>query len=262
MHSRLIGTCRSVLLAFVLLPMGCSSLHRPPATLYQVSTLQALMQGAYDGVVTFGELRRHGDTGIGTFQSLDGEMVMVDGRAYQVRSDGKVLPVPDRQTTPFATVAFFQPGEPVDVARQAGMASLADTLDRHLPTRNIFYLVRIDGRFSYVKTRSVPAQTQPYKPLAEAARQQAVFERHDVEGTLVALRCPECAQGINLAGWHMHFLSKDRTFGGHILDVRSEQGLARIAPLREFEMVLPSKGRFVEADLARSTAEDIKKVEQ
>ena len=110
MRSRMIGISCWLSTALVLLPTGCASLQRHPAALYQVSTLQALMQGAYDGVVTFGELRRHGDTGIGTFQSLDGEMVMLDGRAYQVRSDGNILPVPHGQLTPFATVAFFKSG--------------------------------------------------------------------------------------------------------------------------------------------------------
>jgi acetolactate decarboxylase len=241
---------------------GCGQSQRRPAALYQVSTLQALMQGAYDGVVSFDQLGRYGDTGIGTLQSLDGEMVMVDGQAWQVRADGLVRRVCGHEMTPFATVAFFQPEKEVEVAGPVDLAGLGQALDARLATRNIFYMVRMDGRFAYVKTRSVPAQKQPYRLLLEACKEQSVFERRYVEGTLVALRTPEYAQGINMAGWHMHFLAKDRGFGGHVLELRLERGRAAVMPLRQFEMLLPSAGRFVEADLAGIRAEDIRKVEQ
>jgi acetolactate decarboxylase len=241
---------------------GCSGPQPRAGTLYQVSTLQALMEGAYDGVVTCGELRRHGDLGIGTFAGLDGEMVLVDGQVFQVRSDGQVRAAPDSWRTPFATVARFRPDRQVDVAGPVNAAELAAALDRQLPTRNFFYMARIDGPFSYVKARSIPAQKQPYPPLADAARQQSVFELKDVEGTLIALRCPPYAEGVNMAGWHMHFISRDRRQGGHVLDLHLAQGRARIARLGTFVMTLPERGRFVEADLTRSTADQIKKVEQ
>lgn len=246
----------------VLLVSGCVAPQRQAGTLYQVSTLQGLMQGAFDGVVTFGELRRHGDTGIGTLNGLDGEMILLDSQAWQVRADGQVLPVADRQTTPFATAAVLRADQQVDVKGPMNMAQLGEALDKQLPTQNIFYLGRIDGRFHYVKTRSVPAQKPPYPLLLEASKQQSIFERHDVDGTLVVLRCPKFAKDINMAGWHMHFLASDRKFGGHVLDLQLDRATARITHLRQLEMVLPKQGRFVEADLTRSTAEQIQKVEQ
>src|SRR5262249_33600418 len=79
------------------------------STLFQVSTTGALVQGVYKGAVTVGELRKHGDFGLGTFEGLDGEMVVVDGRFYQVRSDGRITEPPDTAPVPFAVVTTFQP---------------------------------------------------------------------------------------------------------------------------------------------------------
>lgn len=45
--------------------------------LFQYSTLEALLGGVYDGEVTVGELLTHGDFGLGTFNSLDGEMIIL-----------------------------------------------------------------------------------------------------------------------------------------------------------------------------------------
>src|SRR6516225_6984254 len=64
-------------------------------TLYQVSTATALVEGIYQGAVRVGNLREHGDLGLGTFEDLDGEMLIVDGHFFQVRCDGSVREVDD-----------------------------------------------------------------------------------------------------------------------------------------------------------------------
>ena len=52
-------------------------------TLYQVSTSTALVEGIYQGAVRVGTLREHGDLGLGTFEDLDGEMVVLDGSSFR-----------------------------------------------------------------------------------------------------------------------------------------------------------------------------------
>lgn len=76
-------------------------------TLFQISTIDALMNGVYDGVTTIGELKNYGDFGIGTFEALDGEMAVVDGKVYQIKADGVAYPAADSVETPFAAVTFF-----------------------------------------------------------------------------------------------------------------------------------------------------------
>ena len=75
--------------------------------IYQVSTIDALLQGSCEGTMTFGEVKKHGDFGIATFDSLDGEMIALGGDFYQIKADGQVVAVTDDMTTPFGSVTFF-----------------------------------------------------------------------------------------------------------------------------------------------------------
>ncbi|MGO0041548.1 acetolactate decarboxylase, partial [Streptococcus suis] len=47
--------------------------------LFQYNTLGALMAGLYGGSLTVGELLEHGDLGLGTLDSIDGELIVLDG---------------------------------------------------------------------------------------------------------------------------------------------------------------------------------------
>lgn len=138
----------------------------PRDVLFQVSTLDALLAGIYDGEMTYGELEEHGGFGLGTFNQLDGEMVALDGEFYQVKEDGAAYPVPDSARTPFAVVTFFEPDQELSVTGPVDYEGLKRELDDSLPTKNIFYALRIEGEFDYLKVRSVPKQTKPYKPLS------------------------------------------------------------------------------------------------
>lgn len=241
----------------ILLLAGCQQ----PSRLYQISTLQALMEGAYDGQVTVRDLARNGQIGIGTFDGLDGEMIVLDGRVYQAKSDGTVCVADANMTTPFANVASFAANRQVNFNRLTTMPDMQAQLDKVLPSPNLFYAVRLDGQFASVRVRSIPRQTRPYPRLADAAKQQKVYELKNVRGTLVGFRFPQYAAGINMPGWHLHFISDDRKHGGHVLDGQLSTGWADIGELRRFEMVLPAGGKFFEADLGRQTADELRRIE-
>jgi acetolactate decarboxylase len=187
--------------------------------LYQVSTLHALLEGKYDGRTTFGELKKHGDFGLGTVNALDGEMVAVGGKFYQVTVDGKVHAIEDAAKTPFAVVTHFKPTKTFIVRQVADLKQLFTDLDRLLGSKDLFYAVKIEGRFKYVKTRSIPGQNKPYPGLKEVIKKQKIFEFQDVKGTLVGFRCPKFVGEINVPGYHFHFIASDRKRGGHVLDV-------------------------------------------
>ena len=55
--------------------------------IYQVSLLQGLTLGDYYGSITVEELEKNGDTGIGTFNRLNGELIMIDGETYRAAGD-------------------------------------------------------------------------------------------------------------------------------------------------------------------------------
>ncbi|MBU1693157.1 MAG: acetolactate decarboxylase [Verrucomicrobia bacterium] len=242
---------------------GCAHrAARAPDLLTQFSVIDALLAGNYDGSLTCGELRRHGDFGIGTFTALDGEMTVLDGVVYAIRSDGRVEQVPDSETTPFATVTFFDPD--VAIGWSGGPVSYAvfqEQLRPHLPTPNHFYAVWVYGHFNRVKTRSVPRQAPPYPPLAEVTKRQSVFEFSDVEGTLVGFWSPPFVKGVNVPGWHFHFLTRDRTGGGHVLDFELRGGGIWLDGKSRATILLPETGAFLETDLAPDREDELHRVE-
>lgn len=231
-------------------------------TIYQVSTIGAIMQGVYDGAVSFGELKQHGDFGIGTFNSLDGEMVALDGGFYGVGVDGKAYPVDETAKTPFSVVTFFEADKIIRLDEPMAYEELTRYLDTLFPTKNIFYAIKIEGTFKRVKTRSVPRQAKPYQPLLEVTKNQSVFEFRNVEGTVVGFWFPRYMEKVNVPGYHLHFITKDRTGGGHVLDCEPANVTVGVDSTRDFFMVLPSDAEFNKVNLEKDTRAELAKAEQ
>jgi acetolactate decarboxylase len=211
-------------LIFVLGGISGTILARPqPARdrdlLYQVSTSTSLTGGGFDPVESVGTLVKNGDLGSGTFTALDGEMVVVDGTCYQVTDDGMARPAALSQGVPFATVTFFSPDLSVPDITAANMTELTGFIDSQLPSRDQFYAIRITGNFPYVRARNVVAQDKPYPPLADALKEESVYEFRNVTGTAVGFYTPASAAGLNFPGYHLHFITADRSRGGHIIDM-------------------------------------------
>lgn len=231
-------------------------------TIYQISTIDALLTGYYDGFVSLETLSEKGDFGIGTYDGLEGEMVVLDGIFYQVKADGKVYR-PDLSTTsPFASVIRFDREKNLKAEENLDFPTFKDKIDPILPSLNIFYGFKIEGKFKYIKTRSVPKQKKPYPPLAEIASTQPTFEYENIEGTIVGFRCPDYVKGINVPGYHLHFLSKDKKVGGHLLKFIVDSANLEIDYLHEFEMMLPKTDKFYQLNLTKDKSEELKKVEK
>ena len=252
----------AVFIVIALLAGGCERTQRENDLLYQTSTINALLQGVYDGNTTFKELHGYGDFGLGTFNGLDGEMVGLDGEFYQVKVDGVAYPVADSMRTPFAVVTPFESDSTLLSGNISDLTQLCQYLDSLLPTKNMFHAIRMDGVFEYVKTRSVPSQSKPYPPLAEAIEKQRVFEFHDVEGTIVGFRCPAYVEGVNVSGYHFHFITADRKAGGHVLDCSARNVTIAIDYTPDFYMDSPETDAFYEADLGEGQQTDLEKVEK
>lgn len=231
-----------LLLAATLLPAMAAtaqSTARDNDVLYQVSTIQALLNGHYEGSVRFSELADHGDFGIGTFDDLDGEMIAFDGHFHQVDYTGKVNRVGAGWTTPFAVVTHFEPDMELRFKYVKDFKDLERRLEKELPGLNLFYAIRIDGYFQYVKTRSVPAQQPPYPPLAEVAKHQAVFEIQETIGTVVGFYTPEFGGKVNVPGFHMHYLDQNAQRGGHILDLSASEVVVQVDQTPKLFLNLP-----------------------
>ena len=230
-------------------------------TLYLSAPVNALVEGIFQADTTLGEIRRHGDLALGTFNHLDGELVMLDGRAYQVAGDGAVRAVPDDICSPFVVATFFR-----ELSRDElpggfdGVEALFGKLRELLPSPNMMLALRIEARFSFVRTRSVPRQ-ESYRPLVEITKDQPTFERRDVSGSLIGFYTPAFMSSLNVPGFHLHFLSTDLAFGGHLLQCRADHAIARVQILRRLCMELPASLAYLTADFSRNTAGDLAKAE-
>lgn len=230
--------------------------------LFQYSTIDALLAGVYDGELTMGELLKHGGFGLGTFNTLDGEMVVVDGVAYHVTAGGKAVAAPRDAKTPFASVTDFDEDTILKLAPAPNMKAFNAQLVKGLPSANAFYAIRIDGRFPWVKTRAIPGQTKPYRPLAELVKEQVIVKYTNVEGTLVGLWSPAFVKGVNVPGFHWHFLNRERTAGGHVLDCAVDSVVAKVDQLLEFTVKLPAAGAFAGTDLTPDRSSELESVEK
>jgi acetolactate decarboxylase len=234
--------CTISFLGLLLLTLGCGNPVKDD--LAQFSTLDALLAGMYDGVWPLTEIKRQGDTGIGTFHGLNGEMIMVNGHIYRIDSKGVISEPPLTEKSPYATISFFKADQTLSLSPGTRWADMPDIVDAQLPTLNQFYLIRIEGTFQYMKTRSVPKQQKPYPSVAEVVRSQPIFERENIRGILVGVRCPVFAKGVNLPGYHLHFLADDHSMGGHVIDFISSEATVQLDRKAAFSLVLPDHDDF------------------
>ena len=245
--------------------MRRSELHRErePHVLFQASTIGALLDGAFEGDLSFAELARHGDLGLGTLNHLDGEMVAVDGEFFRADVDGRISRIEPEERTPFAVVTRFEPTVEERLPdEEISHDDLLARLDALVPADASSCAVRLDGRFDLVRARSVPRQEPPYRPLTEVVADQHVFELTDVEGAMVGFRFPAYAEGIEVGGYHLHFISADRTRGGHVLGSRSRGVRARLDPSNDLHVELPPQIELADPSLAAETHAAVAAVER
>ncbi|MBI4469975.1 MAG: acetolactate decarboxylase [Acidobacteria bacterium] len=266
MHDHhLLGSCGAFLRSVASHWHDGGRLHNDAARaheLWQTSMLSALLEGVYEGEVTYEELARHGDFGLGTFNDLDGEMIAVDGRFFQLRSDGTAHRVDPAQKTPFAVMTFFRPEVERRIERTLPRTALFALLDELAPSHNLFYAIRVEGCFSSVLTRTVRRQEKPYRPLTEVTAEQATFQFNSVSGTIAGFRSPDYMQGISAAGYHLHFITSDRSGGGHVLDLEIEDATLTLDHTSGLHVEVPETAAFLAAGLNKpGHAEAIKKAE-
>lgn len=233
-------------------------------SIYQVALLQSLTQGYYDGIIKVSELKQHGDTGIGTFEGVNGEMIVLDGVVYQALSDGSVKVADDNETVPFSNVTFFDSDTSEELSDIADINSLKKKLTEKVEEKgkNLFSMVKMTGEFKKMLVRSELKQEKPYKTLDKALEtDQREFTYENIKGTVVALYCPDYMNGLNTSGWHLHFISDDKEKGGHILDLSFEKAKAEYDMVQEFDMKLTDNEDFQKTSLADDVSDAIKKVE-
>lgn len=238
----------------------CEALGLHRHTLFQVSTGTALAEGVFDGAITVRDLLGHGDFGIGTYDRLDGELVLLDGRCFRAGAGGRVEEASPEWTTPFAVVTRFTPDVVADLDDVGSLAGLQGRIDDLRSSDNVFVAVRVTGTFDRMSLRAA-CRARPGEGLVEATSHQSEFSREDVAGTMIGFWTPEYVSSVGIPGYHFHFLAEDRTTGGHVLDVVATDLRVELDIEREVHVALPTTKEFLEADLRADATQDLEVAE-
>ena len=231
--------------------------------MFQVSTLHALVAGYTRSVVTVQELEEKGNIGLGTFEGVDGEMILLDGICYRARHDGTVV----RDTgVPFASAASVEGGTVFELGEVGGIDALKHELTCKVDEAyalNSMHVATVSGTFESVSARSESAYHADHITLKDMlATTQREFTFEKLDGTLVCVYHPDFMDGINAPGWHVHFLSDDLTRGGHVFDLSLTRGQAVMHKIDRIEIQLPATPAFDTYSLKETSQEEIAEVEQ
>jgi acetolactate decarboxylase len=218
-------------------------------TVFQTGLIAALLDGVYGGDYTVAELAEHGDFGLGTFSSLDGEMIIIDSVCYRMRKGGVVSVAAEVELVPFAVVTQFHPDITFERPGRGSRDEVISDLVRAIPSANYLYAARIKGDFDRVSIRNVSRQQTPYRPLAEVTGGEPVEQLKNVSGTMVGFQTPAYERGIGVPGGHLHFITDSRDIGGHVLDFIAKNVTVEISVGTDLIIRLPTTPEFERADL-------------
>jgi acetolactate decarboxylase len=224
--------------AYVILQTQPSASVADKKTLYQVSAFNTFSEGAFAGYVSYGELAKHGDFGIGTFDGLNGEMLALDGKFYQIAVDGKPKQVDSSYMAPYATITFFEADKTIQATDKLNYTQLLTYINGTLPDQDSIYAIKVTGTFDYAQTRSVPIQTAPYPPLSEAIKNQVTFKLDNVSATAVGFWFPKSMDGVDVVGFHLHLITSNYSAGGHLLDCILKNATVEIDQIKNYQLKL------------------------
>lgn len=232
---------------------------------YQVSTLQALALGYTRAVINVEDLLKEGDTGLGTFEDVNGEMIVMEGRCFRADQNGDVTVVSPDTGVPFAAVAKLYGEQQFQLGNMPDITSVRNELTRKIEERfglNSMHVVRIDGLFEKVDARSEAPYRSHHITLKEVlGKNQKAFMFENIRGSLVGVYFPDYMDGINMPGWHLHFISEDRSKGGHVFDVSVLEGVAKVDKISNIYINLPKEAAFDTYSLKQDLQDEIKSVE-
>jgi len=220
-----------------------------PDLFYHYSVWYAFVNLVFDGTLTAKELKTKGDIALGSYNGLNGELIMTDGKLYQVTEDGAIHVPGDEELICYANATFFDSEQGFEMEGPVKYEFLRAKLNEELPSKNQFYAFRIKGDFSYMKCGSIQKQVKPYKTgLDKLLPVRPVFEKENISGTMVGFFCPDFIGDINVIGYHMHFINDDASFGGHVMDFESRKLKVEIDYITEYQFVLPRTQEYLEGE--------------
>ncbi|OFY62516.1 MAG: alpha-acetolactate decarboxylase [Bacteroidetes bacterium RBG_13_43_22] len=226
--------------------MGCTPNEED--IIFHYSVLKALDNGVLEGNMKVGELKQYGDFGLGTFNKLNGEMIILDHVVYRLSPEGKIMQPDDKMLIPYSVITFYHQNDTLAMSGEINYPALSAFVDRRVPSKNRFYAFRISGEFEYIKCGGARTQERPYnKSLVQMLADRPVYEGENIRGTLVGFWCPSYIGDINTTGFHLHFLSDDHSMGGHLMEFSARSLEIGYDTKSMYKILLPDTEDFSKA---------------
>jgi len=250
-------------LFFCLSGLSLSAQQKKINYLYQYGIADAFLAGLYHGTLTVKDMKPHGDFGLGAPDLLDGELVILNGKAYQTHSTGFTMIMADTARIPLVLSTNFKADTTIYLINPGNKAEAFKLIDQYLTKTNGLYAIRITGDFNMVKTRAFPQiEKEPYLPLADMLEKQHFFTYEKLTGTLVGFKLPQYLSSVTIAGYHFHFLSADKGKGGHMTDFSAVKLKVEIAVLKGIDIQIPQDNTFMNFDFKKVKKGDAEKAEK
>ena len=240
---------KAILFFLIVLTLPAFPQKKQPKVLYQTSPIISVMKGVMDDGITIGELKEKGSFGLGTFNGVNGEMIVLKGKVYRVNVNGKVNEPDDNVKTPYATVVNFSADTTFYTSKEYNYQQLKQFINSKLSSKNAIYALKVSGFFNSIKTRSEAKQTIPYKNLGDVLKNQTIFNLKNQTGTMVGFKFPKYLSNVNAAGFHFHFINAKRNAGGHVLNFSTGKIKIEIERINSLEMRIPETRQFNSAKL-------------
>ena len=219
---------RLIVLIFIstVFASGCASKNTGD-TVFQKSTVDSLERGDFEGDITVSEIKKLGDLGLGTFNGIDGEMIIENGVVYDAGYDGSLSIAENSRKSPFVVVTRFEPDYNLEISNKT-CKEMEDSLKNRFGDLKHIRALRITADFESIKYRSVKKQVKPYPVLAEVISGENVMTETPSSGTAVGFWFPEDLKHINVKGFHFHYINKNKSRGGHLLDCKIKSAVVYI----------------------------------
>ncbi|UYZ35653.1 acetolactate decarboxylase [Clostridium beijerinckii] len=218
-------------------------------TIFQVSTLEALLAGSLDGFISIKDLKTKGDFGIGGITGLDGAIVVLDGKWYHCKDDCRIFSVNDNEKSPKFMISSFKTDKIIDINKEINYEGMKKIINSERPTPNIMYAVKIEGKFNNIKFKVYPKQNKPYPMGSLIARSKRERILENVKGTLVGYLMPNHLLDITSVEYHLHFVSEDKMYGGHLIDFELSEGNVHLDYKHNLQLVVPQTEEYYKGDL-------------
>lgn len=215
------------------------------------------------------QLDSYGTHGLGTFAKMDGELLFIDGEAYQFTSDGRARRALPSTPLPFVQVTRFVPDYTTVVSEKLTKDDLMEVFKSGGPEAggdNSFIVFCIKGEFKKMHLRIAGPQEYEGQKLSEVAANARQWTMNSIKGVMFGIYSPPWSQGMSVGGTHCHFLSeKDEEGvlkGGHVRDFEVENGVEiSWAVTGRYHLGMPKGEAWNKLDLGTIDATGIKQAE-